>query len=339
MAGVGIATLPVVTTIPITITDEIGNPLPPEVLVGIYGINSGPLPSELLDSAYIGADSTINVNVGVGGSYRLQFYGNRIPPNTIAFATDVVEIGQTVVVQNYIGPVVSEANYVAEQQALWPTGWIDPNGKNALLIAKVLASLIYTLGQQVALITSGERLLSSAGALVDSWANDFFGNTLPRFRNEPDTSYIARIESELQSDNTTLAAIASKTRAFLVLQATFNQQQVFALDTSGGLDTYGGLDDAGTSTVVPTVSAFDWQSDPDRSALIGLGHGQVCVLFTYPGVTKTGFFAGQSYLGYSSYLLTAQIRVVGAPSALIDAYVQSVVALGIEVVYADNRTP
>lgn len=335
----GVATLPVITTLPITLTDEAGNPLPPEVLVGVFSIDSGPLPSELVDSAYVGAESTINVNIAIGGSYRLQLYGNRIPPSTTVFVTDVVEAGQTVAVPNYISPVLSEANYVLEMQGLWPTGWIDPNGKNALVIAGTLSSLIYQLGQQVAQITSGQRLGSSAGALVDSWAKDFFGDTLPRYRNEPDASYIARIESELTSDNTTLAAIASKVRAFLVLQATYNQQQVFALDTSGGMDTYGGLDDAGTSTVVPTVTAFDWQSDPDRSALIGLGHGQVCVLFTYPGVTKTGFFVGESHLGQgASYLLTSQIRIVGAPSAAIDAYVQSVVALGIQVVYADNRT-
>ena len=239
--------------------------------------------------------------------------------------------------------MLSSDGFVEEQFDEWTRGLIGVTEPAifATIVAQTLASMMSRVQLEIAKGVANGRLGSSVGVAVDSWAADFFGSdpNMMRFPNEPDAVFVDRIVSNLSPENMTLLAIATKTRAYMVLQATFGLSETFTLDTTGGLDTNGGLDDTGTTHIVPTVTAFDRQSDPTRSAVVNLQPGQTCILFSYPGLLKYGFFLGVSHLSVDSFLAPPGIQVIQAPSPALDAYVNRYVkAEGAELVYASTNT-
>jgi hypothetical protein len=329
----------------LTFVDALGNPIPAETQINIVGQYAGPNDT-VIASGYAGEPAGFTAYLAPGQTYRASFVGNRMKyvdatgtVQSVGVVFFVAEVGDvTVTIPGYASPAKSQLGFATEILSDITRGMLGDTPVFGTIVALTLASMIATVQQNISTLRANIPLVSCVGSAIDSWARDFFGNTLPRYLTEPDAAYIARIIENLDPYNCTLAAIQSRTTAYLQLQATYGTEPTLALDQSGSLDGYGALDNAGTVAIVPAVLAFDRQSDPARSALVNLQPGQVCILLSYPGLSQQGFILGQASLGNSA-LLSPAIQVTSAPNTSVDQYIRdNVEAAGFDLVWADNRT-
>ena len=98
-------------------------------------------------------------------------------------------------------------------------------------------------------------------------------------------------------------------------------------------------------------TAFDNQSNPQLAAAVSLVPGEFCLLFSYGGLQKYGFWLNHSFINEEgagtgddfvdpsgSFVVNPQIQVLdAAPTSALAALVESVKPFGFKPVYADNR--
>jgi hypothetical protein len=326
-----------VVPVVLNFTDAYGNPIPGETEINIYSQYGGATDDQIVSSGYANVNSGYVANLSPGLVYRAAFIGNRIRDVGIVFFTADAD-GVTIPIPNYASPAKSQEGFADQALSMYTHGMLGPDPVFGTIVAMTMGAMLASIQTNLSALAADVALPSCMGAAIDSWAADFFGNTLPRFPQEPDASYVARIIAQLSPFNCVLLAIQTKVLAYLQLQALYGLKEILALDQSGALDTFGGLDGAGSQVIVPVVTAFDRQSDPVRSALVGLQPGQVCILLSYPGLAQQGFILGQAVLGTSA-LISPAIQTVSAPNSAVDAYVRAFVkASGIDIVWCDNRT-
>jgi hypothetical protein len=158
---------------------------------------------------------------------------------------------------------------------------------------------------------------------------------------ETDAVFSQRIRNDIVAPKNTLAAIAAKVNEYLQTYYTaqvVGEQNLLGLDTAGSLDGIGALDGRPSDLPrIPLATAFDIQSNPTLATTVGLTTSQFCILLTYGGLVKEGWFLGQSALGSNSYLINPNIQVISPPTEELDAVVEAAKAYGFQQVYADDR--
>lgn len=301
--------------LPITFQDVNGNPLPSTVRADFFPVTSPPLRSNLIVSAYLGTSSVANVGLPIGKTYRVQYVGASatVPPYPSVFSVPSLS-GATVIPSGYISPWANLAGYADLQTfEMWPLGRyarsdVSAGGGKTRVIAEAFAATLAQLDFFSRANAASERLVSSVGPQIDSWANDFFGTTFPRLVDETDAAYIARQEAWLQQPFMTLPAIRTQV------------QQFYALYPDGST----------------SVDVFDRQSDPHRSAYYGLLPGQVAIIAYYARTTiSSAWFIGQSFLGQGTFLVDqyAHHSTLISPYPLLASNIGRVKAGGAVPVY------
>jgi hypothetical protein len=267
------------TSITINFIDENGNPFPPLVEASFYNIAASGGAANVLAAAFVGEPSAVSVNLQVGTPYRIEFAGGQAP-TTVAFVTPTGP-EMTVPVAPYVSPAESQTNYTLSEFFLYVRGWLPTaaavEGSNAWTFFYAVAALLALLDDATRAIGASERLQASAGAQVDSWAVDFFGNTLPRLPSESDAAYMARI-------------IARFLRPYGTIQAIIDAIDDFFTENP---------------TLRVPVTVFDRQTNPSLAAIYGLTPGQVCIILAYGFDAATGWFLGHGFLGTTTRLANA----------------------------------
>jgi hypothetical protein len=197
------------------------------------------------------------------------------------------------------------------------------------------------------------RIATATDLNLEAIANDFFGaNNFPRFYlldaaglnlvPETDEQYSQRISNGIFAPKNTIAAIQAVVQLYLTTQyiaETVSNVMLLGEGTAGGLGTRGGLDGVSKSVPeLPQVTVFDRKSNPALSTKIGLQPSQFCILFSYGGLSSSGFFVGRSFLGRSDYLVNPAIQIIAPITSTLDGIVRATKAVGTVPVYADNRT-
>lgn len=238
---------------------------------------------------------------------------------------------------------------------LFPTAWLSDSA--TMDSTDPFYQVLWAYANQLSRITLNQilyqklqtRIGSATDINLDQIAADLFG---PEYRRalvlqngalvqESDALFAARIKADAVAARGTIAAIQYKVSEYINTYYTAEvvlNTQLLGLDTAGGLDTRGGLDGrASDIPPIPAVSVFDLQSNPKLAARVGLTSSQFCVLFTYGGLTRDGFFVGRTHLGRKSHLLNVSLQVIPPLTSTLDAIVEQFKAMGTQQVYADNR--
>jgi len=100
-----------------------------------------------------------------------------------------------------------QADFVYRIKAVLPTKWFPDVTPILDGILNGLASSWASLYSALAYVKAQTRLATATGVNLDLFSVDFFGLTLPRFVNESDTQYRARIRRELLRPRGTRAAL------------------------------------------------------------------------------------------------------------------------------------
>jgi hypothetical protein len=251
------------------------------------------------------------------------------------------------------------ADFTSRITKLLPQSWFSDGalkpGGNTYALMNSLAVPLQTSKEQIDYVGLQKRLLTATDTNLEAIANDFFGpGGFPRgtvlvngnFQAETDASYALRIQQAVIAGRNTLYAIQTRVQSYLndFYQASEAlNAQLLGADSAGGIDSYGALDGRPQDVPeLPTVVCFDIQSNPKMAAKVGLTSGQFCVLFSYGGLTQSGFFLGRSHVsretGGGTMLLNPVIRVLPGPlTPSVGALVNSIKATGFQPVYADNR--
>jgi hypothetical protein len=352
-------TLPLTVSIPnlqFTVHPLVGSDysVPAGVFVRVKRLSNSTIPV----LGYLSTNGVIPAILYAGESYTATFTapdGTKYNPVTFT-ATGVT---QTVLVTlPYVppAPIVTPPNQdLANLISLFPQSWADSTAYNpatgglATLFGGVSATHDALLSES-AYVSLQTRLLTSTDDNLEQRALDYlgagFGRTEVLVGNnlvlETDAEYAQRIQKAIIESKVTVAGIQQLVQEYIdtyyLVDSVLNVR-LLGLDVEGGLDTWGGLDGRAISTPpLPKVTVFDLQSDPAKSAIVGLTDSQFCLLFTYGGLTLNGFFAGYTYLSKTSYLADTNIRVLPPLSPGLAAFVNSIKAVGTVPVYADNRS-
>jgi len=240
-------------------------------------------------------------------------------------------------IQVFPGPWAGEAAY-------------QPGG-NLYAILYMFATVLAETNDQLAYVDLQKRIATATDTNLEAIANDFFGPGYTRslilapsgtyLIPETDAVFSQRIRTDIVAPKNTLAAIAAKVNEYLQTYYTaevVGEQNLLGLDTAGGVDTIGALDGRPNDLPrIPIATAFDLQSNPTLAATVGLTTSQFCILLTYGGLVKEGWFLGQSYLGQNTYIINPSIQVISPPTDELDAVVEAAKAYGFQQVYADDR--
>ena len=293
--------------------DETGvNALPSGILVTIVGSVSGS------SSAYTTPGGYVAVTPADGSECTAAFFGQQGPLEPQIFTANDDGSTTTIVVPAYRSPSLSQEGYIGAQIELWPRGWFSDTARSpggvAYAIATGLAAELEKLDQQIDGALATMRLFTSSGTDIDTWAQDFLGDSFPRVANmntgvaESDESYTYRIVRRLMLLLTTLPCVQGVVTDYL---------------TAIGFDA-------------ATVTVFDAQSNPQLAAAVGIHKPQFCILFGYPSSNIPRWILGQSYLGNTT-ILGGSNYVAGPPlSTEFDALVRSVKALGTKPIYVSG---
>jgi hypothetical protein len=290
--------------------DAFGNPFPAGVEIQLVNANNAPA-----GSAFSLAGGYANLDVNVGDTYTATFIGVQGP--NLPFTFTVTEQDQVLQVPFYASPTLSEDNYATtdprSQSRLWPRGWFGDAPPIALRVAGAVAAVLAAIDALGQYVLGKERVQSSQGLDIASWANDFIGPGIwSPGPTETDPAYLARVLLWLQSHFTTLYALQTLVQAYVNLFPD-----------------------------PPTVYAFDWQSDPVTSSEAGLTQydGQFCLSFTFPGQPGLpSWFLGGGFLGDTTYLASQSFYPYTPPSA-VQQIVQLVKACGTQPIYVSNVAP
>ena len=288
----------------------------------------------LVQGGYVGVNGLANIVLDQNSSYVVLFSGEQAPTVQALFSTTTATT-QQVVVTGYQSPNGSQTGYAARTLGLWTTGWVGDEYKQpgpagttgiAFAVGMGFASTFAELDTRQQTVTAATRLDSCVGAQVDSFAADFFAGTLQRQVNEADTQYIARIKNALNPEITTYSAILSGAQ--------------FAYNSSGF---------TGALTIFDLVGVWDgsslniWAQSPNLTNLataLSLSASQFVILLPQAATDAFSFFAGDSYLGVSTYIIphgtiqTFSTSTVKSTYPLMYQAVESRRAAGTTPIYA-----
>jgi len=333
----------------IAFTDVDGCALSPGIILRVWQAGTPILASTLLASATTDVAGGCSLSIMPGQTYIAAFSGQpgRAPALPIEFAPNADGSMTTVPCPTFESPSKDLNGWAHLQRREWPHARFADAPANVDLLARWLGVALTSIDLQTRILLASIRLGSCTGTQVDAWARRYLGLYLIRFSGELDPFFVTRITALLSSPRCTLAAIALVAEAWLasvgsLAAPTASAQDIqgaqdiagqqdfeptatggsggldFAQDVLGAQDIQGGQDVGTLPDVVPTILTFDLQSDPTRSAQVGLVANQLCVELVYANRNNPA-------------------RVIGAPSGGLDDMVQLVKAGGYQPVYADNR--
>lgn len=232
--------------------------------------------------------------------------------------------------------------------ALFPKRWSSSDAKTSNL--GILASIPQTTGislagvyNEVAYVKLQTRLLTTTDTNLDGKSSDYFGfGNFLRGYVEADPAFALRIQQRLIAPLPTIAGIQEIVSGVILAGAQAAILQPMALDEQGALDEFGSLD-GGTLTNLaqglPTITVFDYQSNPSLSVLVGLtpNAGQFAILFNFPNaLSASNWFAGVSFAGVNTFAGSPSYQIMSSPSPGISAIVNAIKAAGTTPVYVSN---
>ncbi len=332
----------------LALVDETGeNPLPPGVLVSVvdpWGNSVG--------NAYSTPGGLVAIPVQPNISYVATLYGTQVrgvPTQSFTGTQPPTQI----IITNYRSPCLSVFGYTQEQMEALPTDDFPVSAKLpggiAYSIGSGFSGALVSIDYAQQLALAANRLVTSTGSALDSWAQDFIGpGVWSRGPSEGDTDYLARIMLWLQTKKGTLNGIQTLLRAYLTASidlATLGG--ALTLDSGGALDIVGALDSRGgvdLTLILPSISVFDYQSDAALSAAVGLvrDEAQFCILFSYPNTTPPAlWYAGIAHIGVDTFLGSPAYYTITSTQAPpgIDALVQVIKIIGSKPIYVSNTQP
>lgn len=192
----------------VTFTDGT-NPLPSSLLVSLYAGSTAT--GTVVASGYTDENGSISATLASGSTYTATFAGVQAPAAPFTFAWQASNF--TAIVPNYASPSLSQVGFANEEASLWVRGAFGDAARttngNAYNLALGISSPLADLNTQVQAIHLAERLATSTGSEIDSWAADYFGSNLPRNAGETDSAYIGRIQANLSAKKGTAAGLVT----------------------------------------------------------------------------------------------------------------------------------
>jgi len=259
-------------------TDETGiNPLPPGVLVTVYPAGAQQVSGNVLISGYTQLGGILNGDVAGAVQYVATFYGTLAPELPQVFYGNANPGQNTIIsVDQYRSPFLSQQGYTEEALRLYINGWLGDSaqaaGDPANALFSAFASALGAIDLEQQQILAAERVQTSTGSALDSWAFDFFGPYLLRYIDEPDDVYLSRIYAAF-GPRGTINAIQQAVTQFYVATANQALQKLIAenlaLDTKlGALDNLGALNNIITQAgiALPVVTVWDGRTQPGLAA-------------------------------------------------------------------------
>ena len=365
--------------------DSTGNPLPAGILVTLTGgTGFGQFYTKAggwIDvEPEMGAAYTATF-VGTFAPESPQSFTLGIPPGTVDFTGSVLvdsdgavfvdsdglmfasqdgtpSLGWTddgnrnVTIDGYASPILSRQGFADKLFDDQPRGWYPPKDQapNVYTALYSIAAVLDILEQGQQIVLGKERLHSSFGSDIDTWANDYIGfGVWQRAPGESDQTYIARCELWLKTDSTTDYGLQVLLQAWMDAWGLYilNPHAVegISYDNLGGFDDLsGGFDNAGQPllTQPPQVVVFDWMSNPSLSYAVGLqrGRGQFCILLLYAGQTDLlQWYIGGGFSGVNTFLAQSNYYSVAPFSNAFQRIVQLRKAQGAWPIYSSNKQP
>ena len=321
------------------------SPLPPGIQVSLYP--PGPQnASTLIAQAFTLIGGTCAIDVAAATNYVAVFNLSFEAPQVSVAFTGSGANPQTVPVTGYVSPTLSQASWINVQLGLYPNNWYvsQAQGTMPFGFAVIYAAALGALDVFSQTTQGADRLQSCFGNEIDTWALDFFGQWLPRYDEESDASYYARILAALQAPKCTLAALQNVTLAFYTataLESGMSQSQNLTFDGQGGLDTWGGFDvSQGFMANIPAVFVWDRQSRPDLANQYSVNPGNddgtfVIQIGTSPA-DENAWYLDHSHLDYEAFLLNIGAYSLSptAPDPRLAALINFVKAGGCKPLYA-----
>lgn len=330
--------------------DETGlNGLPAGVQVSVYPAVGAQTPASLVGAAFTQVGGYAAINVLPSTNYVAVFVGRNAPPTSQSFTSADVDVLTQVVCTPYRSPSLSLRGYTQEQANHLPTGpgWYSDAAKApggvVWAVLSAGAATVAQIDSQTQVALEMMRLQSCVGADIDSWQADYLNGYLPRYLNESDAQYIARIMAFLAAQKTTLFGMQTIVDAFFAatagdLGAAYAQNITF--DGQGGYDAQGGYDTGqGYEPAVPTVLVWDRQSRPDLADQFNINPGNdnadFVIMIGYNPPDSDAWFLDHSHLDYDTYLVDANSYDVSdtAPDPRLAAMVGLVKAAGTHPIY------
>lgn len=352
----------------VTFFDEVtaaSNPLPPGILVSVYG--GSVAPANLVGSGYLTLGGNLSITLQPAGNYIATFTGTQAPALDVAFMTDA-NGNATVNVTGYRSPTMSATGYAIEQTNRWPTSWYTAGasspGGNAYPFAAGLGAILNAGDVLLQAALAEMRLPTSPGAefqfpiafdetgsydsgvgvfdpqyasdAIDTWAADFFGAGSPFMRqpNMSDAQWVALIQTTLQTQKLTLVGIQKIITAWMpwILQQAGSPTPGIAI----GADTFGGSD----------VNTYT----DETGGTVSIANRNIIVFDTQAVATAAGLQTNNPTLaGYLSlakgYVVVyfqnpnnpdSGIGTIASPSSLLTAITNAWKASGIIPVFAEN---
>lgn len=228
---------------------------------------------------------------------------------------------------------------------LMPAGWcpaLPGAAQNAPppVLNAVLAGMAWGLAQvyaQQQFVEAQARIATAQGGFLDLWANDFFGQNLPRFTYEQDGPYRTRIEYNLTAPRGTVAGMTA-----MLTELTGAAPLIFEPANAAQVGGYGCL-----ATPAAAGGTLGWgASYTDTTGVIGslLLPSQVFITCSFPqsGFAVLGNLGGWGQLanaaaglGYGYGSRAAPVAGGGAfggvdlnsiPGLVTEAYIYSQIA-------------
>lgn len=328
--------------------DETGiNTLPPGILVTVYPKNAQQTPPNVVYRGYTQLGGVLNASLQGAVAYTAVFYGNIAPSQQSTFVANAMPGANTVVnVSGYRSPFMSAGGYAATLLQKYPRLWAKTPGSPPVLpslFAAFAAILAYIDNEQQQQILADERLQTSQGSALDSWAFDFFGEYLLRYPSEIDPIYFQRILAGF-GPHTTLAAIQNIVNLFY--QATAAQTLIelnpsFAWNTLGIFDFRGGFDvlAPNSDVVIPTVLVWDCQSSPTQASEWKIASGQFVIQIGF-NENVASWFLDWAHLDFETVLLDYGSGTLSTspPDPRLGALVDLFKAEGYQPLYLTSST-
>ena len=200
-------------------------------------------PMLFAETGTVGFNST-TLNSGLG--YYATFEGGWGPTSSIQSAQFTGNT-QTVSVPTYISPSLDASGYANAAIELLPNGWFSEtatvSGGNLYNLMNGLTTGLELIDAQNQTIYSSLRPQSCIGVRLDSWVQDYYGITLPRFPGESDPAYYTRVQANLAARKGTVQGITAVAQAYgsVIVTEPWQVIQSGAYDTDGTI----GYDAAG----------------------------------------------------------------------------------------------
>lgn len=287
-------------SITFTLVDETTvNPVPAGLTVNAYAHGYQQVAANVVSSGYTQVGGTVALTLAYSTEYDLSFVGTQAPQGTFTITTIASGSAQSLTVEPYISPVLSQTGLANAQSSMWIRGaWGDAaraSGGVAYNLALGLASVLAGLYQQIQSVLLAERLPTSSGTEIDTWVGDFFGGNLPRNSGESDAAYISRTQSILSAKQGTRAGVQTvagnygATTIAEPWQAELTgayDEPTLAYDTSG---SYGSQEPDVSVFIVPSGGTFtSGQAQQANLAVLGAkAAGVQLTAFQVVGTTAT----------------------------------------------------